>query len=273
MLNFLFWNANGKPISQMAASLVAQREVDVLMLTEHERVDFSELMGNLNDEGIKFYPSSATLDRIAMFTRFDPSFLALATDYAKSDRMVVFHLTLPYRTDIILGAVHLPSKVYWSEQEQSQLATRYSNEIREVELLAGHTRTVLVGDFNMNPFEDGMTGSETFHAVMDRGIALRGARVVNGEERRYFYNPMWGRMGDLSLGPPGTYYYGDSTPITYFWNTFDQVLIRPSLIDCFVNDKLSVITEVNSQSLLNDNGLPDRNIGSDHLPLMFSLDL
>ena len=118
-----------------------------------------------------------------------------------------------------------------------------------------------------------MAGSESFHSVMDRRIAGRQSRVVLNRERRFFYNPMWGRMGDLSEGPPGTYYYGGSTPLTYFWNTFDQVLIRPALTNRFMSDRLKVITEVNGQSLLNEMGRPDTSVGSDHLPLMFSLDL
>lgn len=30
---------------------------------------------------------------------------------------------------------------------------------------------------------------------------------IAAEERAFFYNPMWGCLGDRDPGPPGTYYY------------------------------------------------------------------
>jgi len=45
---------------------------------------------------------------------------------------------------------------------------RLADEIRREELGIGHERTVLMGDFNMNPFEIGMISATGLHAVMDR---------------------------------------------------------------------------------------------------------
>ena len=42
----------------------------------------------------------------------------------------------------------------------------------------------------------------------------------------FFYNPMWGHFGDALDGPPGSYYDARSEAVAYFWNVFDQVLIR-----------------------------------------------
>ena len=88
-----------------------------------------------------------------------------------------------------------------------------------------------------------------------------------------FYNPMWGRFGDESVGPPGTYYYSSSDNLSYFWNIFDQVLIRPVLMPFFNEERMKVLTRVGDKSLLTTNGLPDADAVSDHLPLVFRLDL
>ncbi|MCP4213910.1 MAG: hypothetical protein GY765_04595 [bacterium] len=125
----------------------------------------------------------------------------------------------------------------------------------------------------MNPFEPGFVSTEGFHSVMDKRIARKVSRKVQGEERSFFYNPMWGRLGDESAGPPGTYYYSDSQYVCYFWNTFDQVLLRPGLVDLFSNDCLKVITEINGTSLIRENGTPNKSITSDHLPLLFRLNI
>ncbi|MBL8205931.1 MAG: hypothetical protein JNM09_16975 [Blastocatellia bacterium] len=84
---------------------------------------------------------------------------------------------------------------------------------------------------------------------------------------------MWGFFGDGSEGPAGTYYYRHSGHVSYFWNIFDQVLIRPDLLPSFRNSDLAVLTDDGDESLLTSHGLPDVAGASDHLPLLFKLDI
>jgi hypothetical protein len=130
-----------------------------------------------------------------------------------------------------------------------------------------------VGDLNMNPFETGVVGANGLHAVMSRSLARRTARTVNGISYPFFYNPMWSRMGDSSAGPCGTFYYERSEQVVYFWNTFDQVLLRPELLDRFDIEHLVVPTTAGGTPLVTSDGRPDKKSASDHLPLVFELDL
>jgi hypothetical protein len=128
-----------------------------------------------------------------------------------------------------------------------------------------------MGDFNMNPFEAGLVSADGFHGVMDKRIALKQSRTVLGQERKFFYNPMWSRLGDDSEGCAGTYYYNPSNMINYFWNTFDQVLLRPSLLAGFNQDSLKVVDKINQTSLINNGKISNQ--FSDHLPIMLKLTL
>ncbi len=123
----------------------------------------------------------------------------------------------------------------------------------------------------MNPFEPGLVASDGFHAVMDQKIARRRSRSVQGEDKPFFYNPMWGLMGDSSPGSSGTYYDSKGGYINYFWNTFDQVLLRPDLLNHFSQESLQVISEVGSKSLLAETGLLKS--VSDHLPVLVRLSI
>jgi hypothetical protein len=124
----------------------------------------------------------------------------------------------------------------------------------------------------MNPFEDGITGALALHAVMTRTLAERVERVVQGTRYRFFYNPMWGCFGDRTVGPPGTYYHRSATVIELFWHMFDQVLLRPVLMD-LLHD-LVILDNIGSESLLTKpSGRPSLTVGSDHLPLTFRLQL
>ena len=84
---------------------------------------------------------------------------------------------------------------------------------------------------------------------------------------------MWGLLGDHRTSPPGTYYYECAEHVCYHWNAFDQVLIRPALIKRFQLDELKILTNDGTAALICENGLPDANAASDHLPIVFALDL
>ena len=83
---------------------------------------------------------------------------------------------------------------------------------------------------------------------------------------------MWSFFGELGKGNVnGTYYYSNATPICFFWNIFDQVLIRPELIDViFDESSLRIVSSINDFSLMNKKGHVDKRL-SDHLPIEFEL--
>jgi hypothetical protein len=185
--------------------------------------------------------------------------------------MAIRHVQPVLGQDFILAAVHLPSKLHRDTEDQATLSCRWVGHICKAETQMGHLRTVVIGDLNMNPFEPGVVGSEGLHAVSSRAVAARKTRTVLNEERALFYNPMWSMMGD-AVSPPGTYYYASSNPITYFWNTFDQILLRPDLARYFVPGDVAVVYSAGGESLLSPEGLPNKKI-SDHLPIMGTIRL
>lgn len=176
---------------------------------------------------------------------------------------------MPLGSEFLVVAVHLPSKLHKKTEDQVLAATRLARQIQDAEERVGHTRTVLIGDLNMNPFEVGMVGSEGLHAVSDRRVVEAVERVVQEERRMFFYNPMWGALGDADNTPPGTYFYNSGTEVNFFWNAFDQVLIRPSLLPFF--RRVTVIQAINGMSLLTDSGRPNQAAHSDHLPILADL--
>jgi hypothetical protein len=105
---------------------------------------------------------------------------------------------------------------------------------------------------NANPFNEGLTSAGALHAVMSREIASRGSRTVQHKSYKFFYNPMWSHFGDWNGKPCGTYYYPKSTHLCYFWDMFDQVLLRPSLIDEL--REVRVLTSAGATRLTRANG-------------------
>jgi endonuclease/exonuclease/phosphatase family metal-dependent hydrolase len=191
----------------------------------------------------------------------------------ESDRFLICRLRFPARPDILLAMAHLPSKAHGEEEGRLYECQLLSQAVKEVEAKVGHTRTVLVGDLNVNPFEKSVVGTLGLHAVMAKDVAKRNTRKVQDREYQFFYNPMWSHFGERAKGPPGTYYYGAGGHINYFWNIFDQVLLRPDLIEKFPEDELQILTSIGDVDLLGASGKPDQRIASDHLPIFFKLDI
>ena len=165
----------------------------------------------------------------------------------------------------------MPSKLHRTDDDLAQLCADLIRRVERAEAQVGHTRTVVIGDLNMNPFEKGLVGAAGFHATSVRNIAEGGQRIVDGTNRRFFYNPMWSFFGDCRSNPSGTYYYARGGQIVYYWNIFDQVLLRPSLLSAFPVDGVQILTEIDGVSLLSARGTPNQDI-SDHLPIILTLE-
>lgn len=267
-ITFLFWNVNRRPLAPLVAELVREKSVDVVILAESAGDDLAYIESLSSQTGRAFHKPYANSDKIDVFTHLPAELLCPVYDDV-SRRMTVRRLTLGM-TDLLLVALHFPSKVNWSEHDQAGEAVTLCREVCRLEDEHGHQRTIIVGDFNMNPFERGMTSCHGFHAVMTKEIALKQHRTVLGRDYRFFYNPSWNHFGDRTTGPAGTHYYAPGKPIQFFWNHFDQLLLRPSLLPYF-HDDFTVLDRCGEQTLLNLHGHPDTTIGSDHLPILFRL--
>lgn len=269
MINFLFWNINKKPIDNLIKELAFEHNVDVIMLAEFEG-NPTRLLPVLNKEKFQYFLNESFCDKIRVFSKFRDDFFP---KFAESHRYTIRHLQLPGLDDILWAVVHFPSKINFSNESQEVESDELARFIKDAEDRVGHSRTILVGDLNMNPFEVGMVKTTGLHSVMSQQIAQKVSRKVQGRDYKFFYNPMWNLLGDFAPFPAGTHYYHASEHISYFWNMFDQVLVRPELLDVFSNEDLKIIDAVGKQSLLNNNGLPNTNLASDHLPIFFRLNL
>jgi len=119
---------------------------------------------------------------VTIFTRFSREFLHPVFE---SERVSIRRLALPARAEILIAAVHLPSKMHSSGDSQAFECVELAKQIAAEEDRVGHQRTVLLGDFNMNPFEFGLVAANGLNSVMSRRTASRSTRTVQGREYRF----------------------------------------------------------------------------------------
>lgn len=211
-ISLLFWNTARRSCADTLSSIVADQLPDVVIVAE-SATSATTTVEAINTPPRGYYVPVDRATRLQFIlskrvAKFDPLF---------DGRGIAVRRVRPViGRDFLLVAVHFPSKLRLSDSDQAQLCTRLAAVVRESEDKAGHRRTVIIGDLNMNPFEHGVVGSEGLHALMARRLVATRVRTVQGTERRMFYNPMWSLMGDNSAGPPGTYFYRSSAPTSYF---------------------------------------------------------
>jgi endonuclease/exonuclease/phosphatase family metal-dependent hydrolase len=244
--------------------------VDVLIVAESP-FTHQEVLDALNgaNAGTYYWPLSRSR-RVHLYTRLAVGSVVDRLNDPADGRLTIRQLNTPKGTTLLLAMTHFQSQVHWGPTEQALQAVNVAAQIVHEEDRANHRRTLLVGDLNMNPFDPGLIQAHALNAVMTRELARQEERTVAGRPYRFFYNPMWGQFGDRTPGPAGTHFHAGH-PGTTFWHLIDQVLLRPALMDALAD--LLVLDVVAGVSLLTPQGRPRTSDSSDHLPLLFRLDV
>lgn len=287
-VTFLFWNIRQLRGNRLPACLtrLAVQEIDVFLFAECPS-DVAPLLSALNAQTTNQYAAVASQSsRVRFFVR-QTGPLAGATWHDRffdsiSDRITALECQPRGALSFLVIGAHLDSPYpMLSADGRAEWARVVSQHVRIVEGDVGHTRTLLVGDLNMNPFDGGLVQTSALHAVISRQLAEVVVRHTARTGFPVFYNPMWSCYGDRPASriqprgrrrPPGTYYL-DATndPANAFWQMLDQVLLRPELMNQLT--LLEVLDGDGSELFVSDEGKPRANLVSDHLPIRFEIDM
>ncbi|MFD2265246.1 hypothetical protein ACFSM5_20250 [Lacibacterium aquatile] len=269
MTNIMFWNIKQGSAANYLEHACLENDVDVLIIAEDstENGNVESILNRSSDNQLYF--EYKPVPSLIKFFFKGTSELNLVSDV--SDRVSVRSVKTKFGNTILIAGVHIPSKLHNEDVDQYYFSRRIKSSIEQAEMDNNNNKSIIIGDLNMNPFEHGVTAHDGLHGVMDKDVALKISREYSGNESGFFYNPMWSRLGDESDGPPGTYYYNKSGAVNYYWNTFDQILIRPSLLPYYTKDGLKILTKIGTTNLLKNNNIIESRV-SDHLPIMLTLD-
>lgn len=265
-MNYLFWNTNKKKINNILKDIIIENNCDIVALAEYED-DIKSLINSLDKEHIDMYEfKMIACKRITLITKFKPMFIGRFSDSSHYVILKIPHESMQHH---LVTFVHLPSKLHSNNTDLLFEVRELVTNLEKDECKCNCNNSIIIGDFNINPFESPMISAGSAHAISCKNVVSKRKRRIGDIDYKMFYNPMWNLFGD-NKGVPGTYYYSGSGHEVYFWNIFDQVIIRPEVIQFFKSDSLKIITNVKETNLLNSNGKPNKNI-SDHLPIFFTI--
>lgn len=168
---------------------------------------------------------------------------------------------------MLMTLIHSIDIRNYDYETRISFAQEVSNDIKFAEDDQNLTNAMLIGDFNMNPYERGMNLAAGLNAMMTRSCVAKGNRHHLGKDFPFYYNPMWSLFGDNSKGPPGTV-YDTSNQGPYGWSMLDQVLLHHSAVPLFHD--VEILTNAGSLSLMDSKGRPDKTKFSDHFPILAS---
>lgn len=285
-MTIAFWNINNNTdLADILIDLVKENDVDILLLAETYKSKRNTRKAKVDDILLDFltkskYSLSQSFNeipnddfRVKIVSSYSPTLFKSKKSLFQSSRWSAFHIEIPGIISLNVFPVHFYSKVNWSESSLAMECVNFSRDIAIVEKDTACYNSILIGDFNMSPFEHGIVASNGIHALQDLEYlaAEKNGREIDGTFYKYFYNPMWNFLGDASK-PFGTIYHRVSGHISHEWHTYDQIMLRPELKTHITKNSFKIITEIAGRNILKKHNRPDEKY-SDHLPILLTLKL
>lgn len=262
-MNMLFWNIAKHDLVNLVSECARRLEIDVLCLAECQGVDPRQVVESLGCAYRAINPSCLN-NKVLLFAK---DTVTLESSVFEADRFI----TCTVKCDSVsynIASTHLPDKLSDPKGGSRKECLRdIVAKLREIEDETSCNRSVVIGDFNADPFEDEMTEPDTLFSTVYRDvIASRSVRKKGGKMRHVMYNPVLmslPKKGDIH----GSYYYDkDRAPL--YWHFYDQVVVSESLVGSIAS--CVYLRSIGSKELLK-NGRPNTSI-SDHLPLFVKIE-
>lgn len=166
VIKVLFWNLYNKNLISPLIDLIKENETDVVTLAEAVNLDISILLNylKLNGDEWKDIQISSTND-IRVLAKKEINIIP----FKEESHYSIYKIKKNEDVNCLLVVVHLISKMNKSNEAQYNRAYNISRELCKYEqefFGESERRTIIVGDFNMQPYESGVCSGYGFNATM-----------------------------------------------------------------------------------------------------------
>jgi exonuclease III len=260
----IFWNVNKKDLTNLVCSITKSNDADVVVLNENQVPIADMLQALRTNVSQDFYCPNSTPSSEERFHCFCRNSELDLSELHALQRSSVRKINIGQHK-VLLALVHgVDMRNYDAEARQSSLQTLMT-DMEFVKEQQKTNKLILLGDFNMNPYDKAMNLAAGLNAMMTKSCVARGLRKYMDRDYDFYYNPMWSLFGDNTDGPAGTV-YDTSSQGPYGWSMLDQVLINHSIVSLFQD--VRILTEAGTQSLMDGKGRPNSSTASDHFPIL-----
>lgn len=268
-IKYLFWNIYRKNLIGPLLQIILENDLDIVALAETENLDIKSLINSLSIQEQEWKVIEiCPVANIRVLAKRN-----VHISVHQEDKRFTSYKVFEDKGMYLFHVVHLSSPMYLEESARNIRAINVSQVLRKIEeMIFGDSeyKSIIIGDFNLQPYSQGLSSVHGFNATMSVPKAKKLLRVVEGEEKYFYFNPTWKLMGDNKIAQ-GTYYNSsDQQENSLFWYSFDEILVRPYFIDMFNWDYFGIIEQTETHKFVNKD-IIDKHNYSDHLPIKFEI--
>lgn len=256
-MKILFWNLKNNSNEKWLSELIRENDVDIAIFAEYQNTSFDDVITKLDNNYIH-HDGYGACEKVTLLCKKSID----TTINREQSRYTLYSCIVNQQLYNIVG-VHLPSPPTSDSNDRKNIIRDIVQDINEREKEAKNRMTIVIGDFNCNPFDEEIIQKDSFNAVLFKSLIVH-QEMIKYRDRvwRRFYNPIIHFLSEDTNTYGSLYYSSGSAPL--YWNSYDQILVRKELIDCI--NSLQYIRIITGKGLMRD-VKPNSSI-SDHLPLL-----
>lgn len=260
VLNILFWNLKKNSLEDYIIDCIVENNIDIAVFSEYEGIDFTKIDKNLG----KLYRRVIDLKddgKVTLIAKTTFSVEKIQTQ----NRYNIYNIKTAIN-EYILVALHLEDRRNYETDDRKYTIQNLVADTVQTEELFKCYNTIIIGDFNANPYDKEMLSFYAFNSVLFKEVIEKNEfKKHNKQRRKHFYNPILHFLSE-NTKMYGSFYYTKKHKSPY-WYCLDQVLVRKSLVNSIIH--LEYLKKIDTRNLLK-NAVPNQKI-SDHLPLLVNL--
>ena len=270
MLNILFWNINRNKNEDYIASCVAEHNVDVAVFAEFREknskamvIDCAAIENALGKMYVWITGVEAAGKVLLLAKR------SISVEQIQQESRYSCYVIETAIKRYLLAAVHLEDRQNYPEPyRRIETIGALVQDIRKNEESLEIENSIVIGDFNANPYDVELLYKRAFNAVLFKSIIEENEYTnPKGDRIKRFYNPILNYLSEETKMYGSHYYDGSDKRPTSYWHCLDQVLLRKSLVSFLA--EVNYLKEIDGTELLSGTSL-NKKI-SDHLPLLVKL--
>lgn len=260
-LKLLFWNLNKNDNTTNIVKLIKENKVDIAIFSEFSSTDFSIIINALEKQ--YYIPQNyGGCNKILLIAKSNINVIT-----RREQSRYILYSFIYNDLEYILCGTHLPANPTSDADARKNIIRELVIDIKELENNRKHKRSIVIGDFNANPFDTELIQKDCFNAVLFKDLILKSERITyHGKYYTRFYNPTLCYISEDEK-QYGSYYNSNGISSLY-WYLFDQVIVRKELADSIVN--VQYLKKIGELGLINKKA-PNKSI-SDHLPLLATIE-
>lgn len=257
-MNIIYWNTNKTETLDRVIDIIDTKNPDIVFLSEINKKIIEGEYERLKNCGYEYFENPGC-NRVAIIKKH--TFKVELKQ--QSNYFTVIHEVI---SETYIVSIHLPSQMF----QHMKALKEFIREFRQtLDIEVGSSlekKIIVIGDFNINPHEEGMIDFDGFLAT--NSTSSRDTITHLQKKRTTYYNPTWLLYSRKQF--PGTKSFQRPSGSSYDvieHHYLDQVVISKKLLKCILEDHIEIIEQTNNFSFFDK----EKNLilGSDHLPLLY----